>query len=431
MSNNYTELRAFLKADPTAAKRCIERLIKIRSSLNEVRRRKSDGTLLLATWNLRDFDSNKFGFGFRLRESFYYIAEMISAFDLVAVQEVNRDLSGLRKVMRILGREWDYIATDATEGPGGNAERMVFIFNTEKVWFRKIAGEVVLPDGQLIVSPKVVKPPKDQKAVKAKPRTREVEQQFARTPFLVAFQSGWFHFSLCTVHIYYGKDTGPQLKRRIAEIEKLVEFFAKRQDEDTKQEIDNLGNVENYILLGDFNVVSPDHQTMEALKGQGFKVPEQIDGDRVRKDGDHFYDQIAVRVKDPRFKVNTGGLVDLYADVFREEDLEIYEPLMPKKDPEKNKKFQAKSSVQLYKKWRTWQMSDHSPLWIEIGTDFTENYLSGLVNPAIEMASDGTPRKKSKPAEKLLKVPKRDVTGPKGKTSKRKSTQKRKKSASS
>ena len=30
--------------------------------------------------------------------------------------------------------------------------------------------------------------------------------QFARTPFVVEFQSGWFKFILCTVHIYYGSD---------------------------------------------------------------------------------------------------------------------------------------------------------------------------------------------------------------------------------
>ena len=53
--------------------------------------------------------------------------------------------------MRILGREWDYIATDTTEGPGGNGERMAFLYNTEKVWFRKIAGKIVLPDGQLVL----------------------------------------------------------------------------------------------------------------------------------------------------------------------------------------------------------------------------------------------------------------------------------------
>src|SRR5262249_49561953 len=147
------------------------------------------------------------GFGPRLPESFYYIAEIISCFDLVAIQEVNRDLTALGKVMEILGREWDYIATDTTKGASGNQERMAFVYNREKVWFRKIAGEVVLPDGQLVVSPKVTKSDGQSKET-------EATQQFARSPFLVAFQSGWFRFSLCTVHIYYGKDSGPMLQRR-------------------------------------------------------------------------------------------------------------------------------------------------------------------------------------------------------------------------
>jgi hypothetical protein len=28
---------------------------------------------------------------------------------------------------------------------------MVYVYNTEKVWFRKIAGEIVLPMGQKII----------------------------------------------------------------------------------------------------------------------------------------------------------------------------------------------------------------------------------------------------------------------------------------
>ena len=376
MSNNYTGLRQFKRDDPEASKRCASRLLAIRKNMDAIRKRKSDSSLLLATWNVRDFDSNKFKFGPRLPETFYYIAEILSCFDLIAVQEVNRDLSALDRVMRILGREWDYIATDTTEGPGGNEERMAFVYNTEKIWFRKIAGEVVLPDGQLVVSPKKVKPPKDQE-VDEQPEvtTEEARQQFARTPFLVAFQSGWFRFSLCTVHIYYGRDSGAQLKRRIAEIERLVKFFADRQDKASRQEKDRFGNVENYIILGDFNVISPEHQTMEALKSEGFAVPEAIDGENVRKEGDHFYDQIAVRVKDKRFRVVGGGLVDIYADVFRDEDREIYKALVPKSDPEKDKKFKAKTPEALYRKWRTWQMSDHSPLWIEIATDFADHYL--------------------------------------------------------
>jgi hypothetical protein len=361
----------------------------MRKSLEAIRSRKKDGSLLLATWNIRDFDSNKFRYGPRLPESFYYIAEIISCFDLVAVQEVNRDLSALNKVMEILGREWDFIATDTTEGAGGNSERMAFVYNTEKVWFRKIAGEIVLPQGQLVVARKKVTIPQEDapqgipaeaKSAAVKHGLKEVQQQFARTPFLVAFQSGWFRFSLCTVHIYYGSDTGPQLEQRIEEIRRLVKFFADRQDKETKRERDKFGNVENYILLGDFNVVSPKHETMKALKRNGFTVPAAIDGEAVRAAGQHFYDQIAVRITDPRFRVLGGGMVDLYADVFRDtkEDQKLYNEFLPKSDPEKNAAFRVTTRDALYRKWRTWQMSDHSPLWIEVATDFSEDYLKQL-----------------------------------------------------
>ena len=45
--------------------------------------------------------------------------------------------------------------------------------------------------------------------------TAATGQQFARTPFVVSFQAGWFRFNLCTVHIYYGSETGQKLQRRI------------------------------------------------------------------------------------------------------------------------------------------------------------------------------------------------------------------------
>jgi len=372
MSLNYTGLRWFKKK--AEAKRCAERLLAIRKRLAPLRRRKSDSTLLLATWNIRDFDSNKFKWGPRLPETFYYLAEMISHFDLVAIQEVNRDLKPLRKVMDILGREWDYIVTDTTEGFGGNAERMAFVYNTEKVWFRKIAGEVVLPDGQLVVTEKTKK--SGDGTIDAK----VVKNQFARTPFLVAFQSGWFKFSLCTVHIYFGSESGAKLKRRVDEIKRLVKFFADRQDKENRQTKDALGNVENYILLGDFNVVSPEHKTMQALKSKDFIVPKEIDGDKVRTDDGHYYDQIATRVKDKRFKVVGGGMIDMFQDVFRDDDADrkLYGGFVPKKDTEKDPEFSAKDAKARYRKWRTWQMSDHAPLWIEIETDFSEHYLQEI-----------------------------------------------------
>ncbi|MGD9884789.1 MAG: hypothetical protein AB7F22_02770 [Reyranella sp.] len=87
---------------------------------------------------------------------------------------------------------------------------------------------------------------------------------------------------MAAAHIYHGTESGEPLKRRIAEIERLVKFFADRQDSATKAERDRHGAIENYILPGDFNVVSPAHKTMAALKSHGFTVPAAIDGKQVR-----------------------------------------------------------------------------------------------------------------------------------------------------
>ena len=41
--------------------------------------------------------------GPRPPESFYYLAEMASCFDLIAIQKVNRDLDAFDELMYILG----------------------------------------------------------------------------------------------------------------------------------------------------------------------------------------------------------------------------------------------------------------------------------------------------------------------------------------
>jgi hypothetical protein len=121
---------------------------------------------------------------------------------------------------------------------------------------------------------------------------------------------------------------------------------------------------------------------MEALKSRDFVVPAQIDGDAVRVAGNHYYDQIAVRVKDPRFVVTGGGMIDLFADVFRDddEDRALYAAHVPNADPEKGR-GKARTPEALYAKWRTWQMSDHAPLWIEIATDYTDDFLRRIAEP--------------------------------------------------
>ena len=88
-----------LNPNTKEGKRTIEKLIELRRALREtIPTRTQSKTLLLATWNIRDFD--KPAYGYRLPEAFYYIAEIIASFDIVAVQEVYKDLSALNQHTR-------------------------------------------------------------------------------------------------------------------------------------------------------------------------------------------------------------------------------------------------------------------------------------------------------------------------------------------
>ena len=69
---------------------------------------------------------------------------------MVALQEVRSNLKELKEVLRILGPDWDYIATDVTDGQAGNGERMVFLYNINFVSFQNIAGELTLADNDKV-----------------------------------------------------------------------------------------------------------------------------------------------------------------------------------------------------------------------------------------------------------------------------------------
>src|SRR5215212_2817985 len=89
-----------------------------------------DRNLLVATWNVRAFGSltpkwrSEAGDSPR-RDLFDLrcIAEVISRFDVVAIEEAREDLSALRLVLEALGDSWGLIATDVTRGRAGNNER--------------------------------------------------------------------------------------------------------------------------------------------------------------------------------------------------------------------------------------------------------------------------------------------------------------------
>lgn len=166
-------------------KRASEGLIRLKDSFsqNGFPQKRVDGNLLLAAWNIREFGGNKYGG--RDDEPLYYLAEIISQFDLVALQEIRDDLADLQRVMQILGGWWKVLFTDVTAGKRGNKERTGFLYDSRKITFGGLAGEIVLP------------PIEGNEGGPA--------EQLARTPMIVGFRAGWFKFTICTAHLYYGK----------------------------------------------------------------------------------------------------------------------------------------------------------------------------------------------------------------------------------
>ena len=75
-----------LKYDKVSAarrQRILEGLLRLRGQLEaELPAKTLEETFLLATWNIREFGAKRFGP--RVLDSFYFIAEIISRFDVVS-----------------------------------------------------------------------------------------------------------------------------------------------------------------------------------------------------------------------------------------------------------------------------------------------------------------------------------------------------------
>jgi hypothetical protein len=305
-------------------KRVAEGLIRLRRTIVDsgVPPKTLDGDVLIASWNIREFDSAKYGG--RLVDAFHYIAEIISHFDLVAVQEVRSDLSALDRVIGLLGGWWKYVVTDVTEGASGNGERMAFVYDSRKVAFGGLAGEIVLPA------------------------------------------------DLCTVHIYYGKGV-PLDSRRLEEIRKLAKFLARRAKvpaQPAGATLPRTGAPDNLILLGDFNVFAAGDATLKAITDAGFSIPKVLTdrkGSNIAKD--KYYDQIAIW-RGRRFDAtDRGGVLDYYDAVYRAEDEGGYAGEIKATKSGKLPKFSD---------WRTYQMSDHLVLWAAFKVDFADDYIAQL-----------------------------------------------------
>ena len=286
-----------------------------------------DHNLLIATWNIRAFgdltekwragpqDSPK-----RDLHSLRCVAEILSRFDVIAIQEVKANLKALRHLVKFLGPNWGFILSDVTKGAPGNGERLAFLFDTRKARLSGLACELVVPQEQLHhISPDAL------------------EKQFARTPYAVSFCSGRTTFILVTLHVIYGK----KAQERAPELKAIAEWLAQ-----WARDINSWHH--NLIALGDFNIDRKGDKLYDAFTSTGLFIPDDLH--QVPRtifsdpEGPKFYDQIAWFTgidQTPKLSMrySQGSGFDFIPHVLKSQDL---------------------SKTEL-----SWRISDHYPLWVE------------------------------------------------------------------
>jgi endonuclease/exonuclease/phosphatase family metal-dependent hydrolase len=319
--------------DPTAPAQVALEMAALRTALDDTipRKRPLGRNLLVGTWNLKNFgslteqwlagaaDSPKRDF-----RGLWAVAEIVSRFDVVALQEVCGDLRALRTLMKTLGPSWNFLMTDTSRGSKGGGERMAYLFDATRVELSGLAGEVVVPPEWLSeIAPGALR------------------EQFARAPYAVSFQAGDATIILVTLHVLYGS----QPDDRIPELTAIARWMA-----DWAQQANRWHH--NLVVLGDFNIDRQDDPLYRAFTSTGLKVPAALNSVRRSIFADlgqptmgKYYDQIAwfeqghAQLINLRL-LNAGGF-DFVPHLYRD--------------------------VSMNKAQMQFRVSDHYPLWVEFG----------------------------------------------------------------
>jgi endonuclease/exonuclease/phosphatase family metal-dependent hydrolase len=321
-----------------------EELTALRRQLSGKVPKKSDDNLLVATWNIRELggltdkwvsessDSPK-----RDLRSLLCIAEIVSRFDVVAIQEVQADIRALRHLLKALGDRYTVILTDAVEDDKGDNERLAFVFDRERVEVSGLACELVVPLNW---------------STKKKPKTGipsvALERQFARTPYAVAFKRGDATFILITLHVIWGGTGKQDIAERAKELSSIATWLRSWAEDVNSWD-------QNLICLGDFNIDRQDGELWQAFTGTGLTVPGPLTEPRlVGQDEDEplkgFYDQIAWFTTDEK-----GAERPLLSMTFTGEGGMF------------NWSKTALAGSGLTNLQKSFRMSDHFPLWVEFG----------------------------------------------------------------
>jgi endonuclease/exonuclease/phosphatase family metal-dependent hydrolase len=250
---------------------------------------KAADRLLVASWNVANL-----GLQERRDKDYQIIAEMISWFDLVAVQETNDDLTGLRGVQQHLPVRFAAVFSDK----GGNNERMAYLYDTSKVTLLDKIGEVAIP-------------PSANRYIKIPGSTQKFDG-FDRNPYMAAFRARAFTFLPVNVHLFFGSDSAVSKNRR------ALEAYAVARWADLRRKSANAFTT-NIIVLGDFNLPKAEwgDPIWDTLVNRGlYLVPHSTYVGGTNTNNDRAYDQVAFFPGDVQDRLVSTGVFDFDGALF-------------------------------------------------------------------------------------------------------------------
>jgi endonuclease/exonuclease/phosphatase family metal-dependent hydrolase len=284
-----------------------------------------DERILIATWNIREFGKKK-----RQKASLHHIAEILGQFDLVAISELRDDVRELGTVLGYLGPQWGVVFSDYLSDPGGNRERIAFIYDKRAARFTGFASQASAPR-------------------KKQGKEYLSAESFWRLPYMASFRAGSFDFIVMGVHVRWGDSE----KARERELGLLAEWVESRRKERFQLDKD-------LILLGDFNIPGYSSPLYKAVTKHGLITPKAIlkssIGSNLAKD--KRYDQILLHPQYPESFVPSGGVLDFYGTG--------HAALYPGR--------------RLSKEAFTYELSDHLPIWVQLNTDLEGIRLDQVVS---------------------------------------------------
>ena len=333
--------------------RAIDGLLRLKPALQaQLPQRRSEANLLVASWNLKEFGHTTQ----RLPEAYFYIAEIMAAFDLIAVQEIKSGLKDLDIVMRLLGPNWRYLINDITEGAAGNSERSGYIYNTRRLRPSGLAGEVGLWDEITSDSPLGLK-------------------QLKRAPYMTGFIAGWKRFAMVNLHLHPGKGAD-DVALRGEEMRLLLRALEEKRK--------GLWS-DNLVLVGDMNLYGAhDDATVARIKAAGYRENGGLVGRDTNASLSEAYDRMFFRTGD-YFRMaqtaaggDSGAVFNPFDHVYREADVALYrDEMLADYTGARDLAGDDAALLGYYKHpWRKNQISDHFPIVAELLIDDSAAFLA-------------------------------------------------------